>query len=163
MKKFKILIAIIFITLSFISLTAQEEQGFSGEKVELMIQRIMKSYDLPGMAIGLVKDNEIVYAKGFGVKNIQTKEPITTKSLFHMASVSKPFSATAIMQFVEQGKVQLDDPVVKHLPYFKLDDERYKEITIRHMLGHISGMPDENDYQWDKPEYDDGALEQFVR
>ncbi len=163
MKKIKILSAIIFITLSFISLTAQEDQGFSAEKVELMIQRIMKSYELPGMAIGLVKDNEIVYAKGFGVKNIQTKEPITTKSLFHMASVSKPFSATAIMQFVEQGKVHLDDPVVKHLPYFKLDDERYKEITIRHMLGHISGMPDENDYQWDKPEYDDGALERYVR
>ncbi|NIM57490.1 MAG: serine hydrolase [Candidatus Aminicenantes bacterium] len=125
--------------------------------------QVMKSHELPGLAIGIVKDNEIVYAKGFGVKNIDTKEPVTTKSLFHMASVSKPFSATAIMQLVEQGKVSLDDPVVKYLPYFKVNDKRYKEITIRQMLGHISGMPDVNDYHWDKPEYDDGALERYVR
>jgi CubicO group peptidase (beta-lactamase class C family) len=104
-----------------------------------------------------------VYAKGFGVKNLETKEPVTEKSLFHMASVSKPFSATAIMQFVEKGKVDLDDPVVKYLPYFKVNDERYKEITIRQMLSHISGMPDVRDYEWDKPVYDDGAAERYVR
>jgi len=163
MRKFKNLILVTLIILSFGYVTAQEKQNQIGEKVEPIVQEVMKSYELTGLAIGIVKDNEIVYAKGFGVKNIETKEPITTKSLFHMASVSKPFSATAIMQFVEQGKVDLDDPVVKYLPYFKLDDERYKEITIRQMLGHISGMPDVSNYHWDKPEYDDGALERYVR
>ena len=163
MNKFKNLILITLIILSFGYVTAQEKQNQVGEKVEPIIQDVMKSYELTGLAIGIVRDNEIVYAKGFGVKNMETEEPITTKSLFHMASVSKPFSATAIMQFVEQGKVDLDDPVVKYLPYFKLNDERYKEITIRQMLGHISGMPDVSNYHWDKPEYDDAALERYVR
>jgi CubicO group peptidase (beta-lactamase class C family) len=166
MNRFKNLILVAFIL--FIILTsrfvnAQESASQIEEKVDPVIQQVMKSYDLPGLAIAIVKDNKIAYAKGFGVKNLKTKDPITTKSLFHMASVSKPFSATAIMQLVEQGKVNLDDPVVKYLPYFKVNDERYKEITIRQMLSHISGMPDVRDYEWDKPEYDDGAAERYIR
>ena len=166
MNRFKSLILPVFILVIILAsrlVNAQESASQIAEKVEPVIQQVMKSYDLPGLAVAIVKDNKIAYAKGFGVKNLKTKEPITTKSLFHMASVSKPFSATAIMQFVEQGKVNLDDPVVKYLPYFKVNDERYKEITIRQMLGHISGMPDVIDYEWDKPEYDDGAAERYVR
>jgi CubicO group peptidase (beta-lactamase class C family) len=67
------------------------------------------------------------------------------------------------MQLVEQGKVNLDEPVIKHLPYFRLKDSRYKEITVRQMVTHTSGMPDVTNYHWDQPEYDDGALERYVR
>jgi CubicO group peptidase (beta-lactamase class C family) len=162
-RSFVLVGLIVLLTLTSGFVTAQESPNQIDEKVDPLIQQVMKSYDLPGLAVAIVKDNKIVYAKGFGVKNLKTKEPITTKSLFHMASVSKPFSATAIMQFVEQGKVKLDDPVVKYLPYFKINDERYKAITIRQMLSHISGMPDVRDYQWDKPEYDEGAAERYVR
>jgi CubicO group peptidase (beta-lactamase class C family) len=162
-RSFVLVGLIVLLTLTSGFVTAQESPNQIEEKVDPLIQQVMKSYDLPGLAVAIVKDNKIVYAKGFGVKNLKTKEPITTKSLFHMASVSKPFSATAIMQFVEQGKVKLDDPVVKYLPYFKINDERYKAITIRQMLSHISGMPDVRDYQWDKPEYDEGAAERYVR
>ena len=154
---------VVLFTLTSVFLRAQDNPTEIEEKVGPFIKNIMKSYELPGLAVSIVKDNKIVYAKGFGVKNLETKEPITEKSLFHMASVSKPFSATAIMQFVEKGKVDLDDPVVKYLPYFKVNDERYKEITIRQMLSHISGMPDVRDYEWDKPVYDDGAAERYVR
>ncbi len=154
---------VVLFTLTSGFLRAQDSPTEIEEKVQPLIQKVMKSYELPGLAVGIVKNNEIVYAKGFGVKDLETKEPITEKSLFHMASVSKPFSATAIMQFVEQGKVGLDDPVVKYLSYFRLNDERYKEITIRQMLSHISGMPDVRDYEWDKPVYDDGAAERYVR
>jgi CubicO group peptidase (beta-lactamase class C family) len=143
--------------------TAQVRANQLEEKIDPVIQQVMESYDLPGLAVAIVKDNQVVYAKGFGLKSLKTKDPITTRSLFHMASVSKPFSATAIMQFVEQGKVELDDPVVKYLPYFKVKDDRYKEITISQMLSHISGMPDVRDYEWDKPVYDDGAAERYVR
>ena len=109
------------------------------------IDNIVTSYDLPGLALGVVNDNEIVYAKTFGYLNIETEEPVTLTSLFHMASVSKPFVATAIMQLVEQNKIHLDSTVVSYLPYFKLDDENYKYITIRQMLNHTSGMPDVQD------------------
>jgi CubicO group peptidase (beta-lactamase class C family) len=127
------------------------------------IKEVMQAYDLPGFAIGIVIDNEVVYARGFGYKNIDTKKPVTTTTLFHMASISKPFVATAIMQLVEQGKIDLEAPVTTYLPYFKLDDKRYTNITIQQMLSHISGMPDVEDYEWNNPQYDEGALERYVR
>lgn len=90
--------------------------------------------------------------------NIETQEPVTETTIFHMASISKPFVATGIMQLVEQGKLCLSDTVVQHLPYFKVKGEGYETITIKEMLSHISGMPDVSDYEWDKPQYDDAAL-----
>lgn len=142
-------------------------QGETGARLDStltpLIEEVMQAYDLPGFAIGIVKDDEIAYARGFGYKNIDTKKPVTTTTLFHMASISKPFVATAVMQLVEQGKIDLEAPVTTYLPYFKLDDERYKEITIQKMLSHISGMPDVEDYEWDDPQYDEGALERYVR
>jgi CubicO group peptidase (beta-lactamase class C family) len=127
------------------------------------IEEVMQAYDLPGFAIGVVEDNEVVYARGFGYKNIDIKDPVTTTTLFHMASISKPFVATAVMQLVEQGKIDLEAPVTTYLPYFELDDERYANITIQQMLSHVSGMPDVEDYEWDNPQYDEGALERYVR
>ncbi|MFC2166129.1 serine hydrolase domain-containing protein, partial [Acidobacteriota bacterium] len=132
-------------------------------KLEPIIKNVIETYDLPGLAIGIVNENKIVYARGFGYKHIETRKPITATTLFHMASISKPFVATAVMQLVEQGKIDLEAPVTKYLPYFKLDDERYKDITIQQMLSHVSGMPDVLDYEWDNPVYDEEALERYVR
>lgn len=132
-------------------------------KLESIIKDVIEAYELPGLAIGIVKDSKIAYVRGFGYKNIDTRASITAKTLFHMASISKPFVATAIMQLVEQGKIDLDAPVTEYLPYFELNDPRYKEITIQKMLSHVSGMPDVADYEWDNPVYDDGALERYVR
>src|SRR5512136_1354830 len=120
-----------------------------------LIQNTMGSHQLPGLAIGIVADNEIVYARGFGVRSTETREPITMTTLFHMASISKPFVATAMMQLVEQGQIQLDAPIITYLPYFKLDDDRYRDITVQYMLSHVSGMADVEDYEWDKPQYDE--------
>ena len=101
---------------------------------------------------------------GFGVKNLaHDHDPVTPRSLFHMASITKTFVATSIMQLVEAGKINLDAPVVQYLPYFRLADDRYPTITVRQMVTHTSGMPDVEDYEWDKPQYDDGALERYVR
>lgn len=80
-----------------------------------------------------------------------------------MASITKPFVATAIVQLLEQDKLSLDDPIAKHLPYFKLADGRFDSLTIRQFLTHSSGMPDVADYHWEEPEYDEGALERYVR
>jgi CubicO group peptidase (beta-lactamase class C family) len=80
-----------------------------------------------------------------------------------MASVSKLFVTTAVMQLWERGLVELDAPVVRYLPYFTLADERHTAITVAQMLSHTAGMPDVEDYHWDQPEYDAGAAERFVR
>lgn len=121
------------------------------------------SWDMPGLALGVIRNNEVIYAKGMGQLGLDDPTPITTRSLFHMASVSKPFVATAIMQLVEQGKLDLDDPLVKHMPYFKMADSSYRSITIRQVLTHTSGIPDEDDYEWYKPQYDEGAAERYAR
>jgi CubicO group peptidase (beta-lactamase class C family) len=127
------------------------------------VQQVVESFGLAGLATGVVKAGELLYAQGFGVRNLDTREPITPRTLFHLASVSKPFVATAVIQLAERGKLALDAPVSTYLPYFRLKDARAGDITIRQMLSHTSGMPDEVDYRWYAPEDDDAALERYVR
>ncbi len=146
-----------------VSLTAQSTEKLSlKSQVDEYVEKVMATYEIPGLAIGLVKEGQIFYTKGYGVKSLETLEPITDECLFHMASVSKPFIATAIMQLVEAGKLDLDAPVINYLPYFKLHDPRYTTISVRQMLTHTSGMPDVEDYGWENPQYDDGALTRYV-
>jgi CubicO group peptidase (beta-lactamase class C family) len=131
-------------------------------EVEDLAQTVTDRFGVAGMAIGIVK-GEQVYAEGFGVKNIETQEPVTASSLFHLASISKTFVATAVIQLVERGKLELDAPLFTYLPDFIVDDERYRQITVRQMLNHTSGMPDTDDYGWERPDYDDQALERYMR
>jgi CubicO group peptidase (beta-lactamase class C family) len=127
------------------------------------VQHVVTSFGLAGLAVGVVKSGELVYAQGVGVRNLATREPVTPRSIFEMASISKPFVATAIVQLVEQGKLALEAPIVTYLPYFRLKDLRYKEITVQQMLSHTSGMPDVAEYNWHEPEDDEAALERYVR
>ena len=133
----------------------QQIEAYLAEKIQ--VDRI------PGLTAAIVKDGEVIYKGAFGVKNVGMEDELTTEHVFHLASVSKPFVASAIVILVEQGKLELDDQVVKHLPYFELADERYKDITIRQMLNHTSGMPDVQDYEWENPQLDEGAAERYVR
>ena len=80
-----------------------------------------------------------------------------------MASVTKLFVGTAVLQLWERRLLQLDGFLTDYLPWFQMKDERYREITIRMLLNHTSGMPDVKDYKWDNPETDEGALERYVR
>jgi len=132
-------------------------------RLDDFLSRTIEAHHIPGLAVAVTREREIVYLRAFGTRNLATGEPLSTDSLFHMASVSKPFVATAIVQLVESGEIDLDAPVTQYLPYFQLADERYKEITIRQMLQHTSGMPDVEDYEWDRPQLDEGAAERYVR
>jgi len=132
-------------------------------KLDAFLNETMAAHRIPGLAVAVTRGREIVYLRALGVANLETGEPLLPENLFHMASVSKPFVATAIVQLVEEGKIDLDAPVTRYLPYFQLADERYREITIRQMLSHTSGMPDVEDYEWDKAQYDEGAAERLVR
>ena len=84
---------------------------------------------LPGIVVGVVADQELVWAKGFGYANTETKQPMTPATKFRMASHSKLFTATAIMQLREQGKVRLDDPVADYLPWFAVKTAEPKPVA----------------------------------
>ena len=124
--------------------------------LEAWIECRMAYQELPGMSVGIVYDQELIWAKGFGFSNREEKKPATTKTLYRIASITKLFTSTAIMQLRDQGKLHLDDPVKKHLPWFKIKSSHTDapEITIRHLLTHTSGLPREaafpywNDFQF---------------
>lgn len=105
---------------------------------------------LPGVAVGVVSDQTLVWSKGFGFADVEKKVAMTPSTKFRMASHSKLFTATAIMQLREQGRLRLDDPVSKHLPWFRVKpaNEDDPEITIEELLTHSSGLPREANAHW---------------
>jgi CubicO group peptidase (beta-lactamase class C family) len=152
------------IFISIVVLTPLRAQDRFKERLNPALEQIVRDQRFTGLAAGIVEDRHLVYAQGFGVMRLSDPDkPVTPETLFHMASITKLFVATSVMQLWEQGKVDLDSPVTQYLSYFQLKDARYKSITVRHMLTHTSGMPDVEDYFWNKSEYDDGALERYVR
>ncbi|MEL7002056.1 MAG: serine hydrolase domain-containing protein, partial [Bacteroidota bacterium] len=160
-----LLFLLILILASFNYGQAQYIQLTPADKnlLDSLAEQHWKDTAAPGMAVGIVSNGKILYAQGFGVKNMKTQEPVTIQSVFHMASVSKTFVATALAKLTSEGKLELDDLLIDHLPYFKLKDERYRQITIRHMLTHKSGIPDVNNYHWSKPKYHATAIEEYVK
>ncbi|MFO7634736.1 MAG: serine hydrolase domain-containing protein [Caldilinea sp.] len=130
--------------------------------VDAMARTLVDGFGVAGLALAVVR-NDQVFAHGYGVKNIASGAPVDADSLFHLASISKTFVATAIMQLVEGGKVQLDAPVAAYVPEFVLADDRYRQCTVQQMLSHTAGVPDTDDYGWDQPEVDDEALARYVR
>jgi CubicO group peptidase (beta-lactamase class C family) len=132
-------------------------------KINAYLQQYIEQSRVTGLSIAVAQHGQSVYSAGYGVQDRDTGRPVTTETLFHIASVAKTMTSTAIMQLREAGKLDLDDPLVKHLPYFRVDSPRSDRITIRECLCHISGIGHPNEYGWDNPEFDDGALERHVR
>ena len=94
------------IVFSIMPLPGQNSDNLFEQDVKLFLDKIMSDYEIPGISIGVVKNGQIYYTGGFGVQNVETKTPVSESTIFHLASVSKPFVATAIMQLVEAGKVR---------------------------------------------------------
>jgi len=112
--------------------------------LDVFIERKMQRCGFPGLAVALVKDGEIAYAKGFGVKDIDTGEPVTDDTLFHIASVSKPIVATAVLQLVETERLSLDEDINTHLPFVVSNPHHPDEdITTRMLLTHSSSLRDD--------------------
>jgi CubicO group peptidase (beta-lactamase class C family) len=102
----------------------------------------------PGGAILIMKDDSIVFSKGYGVTDINTKERITTKTLFNLGSISKTFVANAILKLQEQGKLSVEDSLEKYFPGFA-EPRIAKRVRIKHLLTHTSGLPDNRNVEND--------------
>jgi CubicO group peptidase (beta-lactamase class C family) len=111
------------------------------EKLERFVVEAMLQGYVPGLSLAVVKDDHVIYARGFGAKRLKDNSPATPDTLYGIGSCTKSFTAMAIMQLVQQGKLNLKDPVKKHLPEFKVGKEE-NPITIHNLLTHSSGIPD---------------------
>jgi CubicO group peptidase (beta-lactamase class C family) len=105
------------------------------------VERVMQLFDVPGIAIAVVKDGQVLAARGFGVRKLGAPDKVDGKTLFEVASNSKAFTAAALAMLVDEGKLAWDDPVTKHLPDFQMYDAYVThEMTVRDLLTHRSGL-----------------------
>lgn len=136
-------------------------------ELEALVGQKMEELQVPGVALAIVKDGALQYAKGFGVTELDTQQAVTPDSIFHLASVSKTVVGVAVMQLVEEGKIDLDVPVSDYLPYFTVDDPAADQVTVKQLLTHTSGLPNVEDwiteYRYKEQRYDEQALEDQVR
>lgn len=138
---------LLFIGLFFLPpwTTAQEPDTKS---LDTLIEKARKDFEVPGVAVAMVKDGKVVYLKGFGVRKQGAEEAVTEDTIFAIASCTKAFTATGVAMLVDGGKLAWDDPVRKHLEFFRLGDPLAdRETTVRDLLCHRTGMP-RHDWLW---------------
>lgn len=111
--------------------------------LEQLVSHEMTENELTGLSIAVIGDGETVWSRGFGVSDLQTKEPVTADTLFRAGSIAKLFNAVKIMQLVEQNQVALDQDIRSYLPDFSIKSRNpgTPGITLRHLLSHQSGLP----------------------
>jgi CubicO group peptidase (beta-lactamase class C family) len=131
-------------TLLFLFGVNAKAQSF---KATAAIQQIMQENPVMGLSVAVVKNNKIIYTQSFGLKDAETNTPLSNENIFRIASISKSFSATAIMQLVEAKKLSLDQDV-SELIGFKVRNPKFPEtvITLRLMLSHLSSINDSQGY-----------------
>ena len=136
MKKIVILIFLVVFIQSGIA-----QQKKNGQKLDAMIVQGMVDWKIPGLATIVVKDGQVVFRKTYGVKNLKTKEPVDENTLFNMASTTKAVVAIAMGMLVDDGKLNWDDKVINHLPYFKLSDSYITaDARVKDLLTHNLGI-----------------------
>jgi CubicO group peptidase (beta-lactamase class C family) len=109
------------------------------DAVDEFLESHMKRHQIPGLALAICRDGQIVRAQGYGLANVELDVPVKPETIFQSGSVGKQFTAMAVMMLVEEGKLGLEDPLVKHFPDAPAT---WKGITVRHLLTHTSGIKD---------------------
>ncbi len=130
----------LFLAITLLTTTLSFAQ-ISSTQVDELVDRTLKTFNVPGIAVAIVKDGKIIHAKGYGIKSVLTNEKVDANTLFGIASNSKAFTSAALAMLVDEGKVKWDDKVIKYLPNFKMYNEYVtNEFTIRDLLTHRSGL-----------------------
>jgi CubicO group peptidase (beta-lactamase class C family) len=118
------------------------------KRLEQQLEDLRQTLKIPGVSAAIVKDQKLLWAKGVGFADVETKVPAVPETNFRIASLTKPLASTLLMQLVEQGKLDLDEPMAKHSPEFR---QRFggQSITVRHVLTHTSHDPAGETYRYD--------------
>ena len=137
MKKSLLLIIAVFQLISVIAQT----QTISAKQIDSLTELVLKTFNVPGIAVGVVKDGKLIHAKGYGVANLTTGKKVDENTLFGVASNSKAMTAAVLGQLVDEGKIKWDDRVTDYIPEFKMYDPYVTDaFTIRDLLTHRSGL-----------------------
>jgi CubicO group peptidase (beta-lactamase class C family) len=138
-------------------------QQAPGPDFDEYVNKAIKAWDVPGVAIAIVKDDRIVYAKGFGVRELNKPTLVDEHTLFAIGSSSKAFTAASLAILVDEGRLKWDDPATKHLPGLQLfDPYSTRELTITDLLSHRSGLT-RGDRLWYGSVYDRNEVLRRVR
>jgi CubicO group peptidase (beta-lactamase class C family) len=134
------LLVIISMIINYSVVTAEASVTIDDKKIDEMVEDGMRNYNIPGLSLGIIKGKQLVYLKGYGVAD-DSGRLITPQTPFILGSVSKSFTALAIMQLVEQGKIDLDAGVQNYLPWLRLEDPAgARPVTVRDLLNQTSGI-----------------------
>lgn len=133
------------------------------DRVQKLVDDALYNYDLPGLSVGIQKDKEGPLVINSGYSNFHEKTLLTTRDIFHMASITKLLTGSAVLKLAKEGLFSLDQPLPSILPWFSMkgdpiNGEEYLNITLRQILSHTAGLPDVTDYHWELEEKDDDAL-----
>lgn len=120
---------------------AVNAQIITSAQIDSLVERTLKTFDVPGIAVAVVKDNKIIHSKGYGVRSLNTKQKVDENTLFGIASNSKAFTSAALGILVDEKKLSWDDQVIDYIPEFRLYNPYVtEEFTIRDLLTHRSGL-----------------------
>ena len=118
-----------------------QAQPLSSVAIDTLVERTLRTFDVPGIAVCVIKDGKVVHSRGYGVRSLATRQRVDENTLFGIASNSKAFTTAALGMLVDEGKIGWDDKVRKYIPEFKLYDPYVtEEFTIRDLLCHRSGL-----------------------
>ncbi|MGN7863291.1 serine hydrolase domain-containing protein [Chryseobacterium sp. 22458] len=141
MTKYGLLVLILINQVSFGQIKTFSGKQLSDVEFQEKIKNAMDSLQVQGMSIAIINNGKIVFNKGFGVTNIQSKKKVTPSTFFEAASLSKPVFALFALQLAKEGKLDINKPLFEYLPADNIEDERYKKITAKMVLSHTTGLP----------------------
>ena len=131
----------LLLLLFYTCLPVRAQHAVDLAQLDTYLQQALKEWKVPGMAVGIVQNDSLIFAKGYGVREAGKTEPVDPHTLFAIASNSKAFTAAALGVLVDEGKISWDDPVTKYLPDFQLyDPYASREMKVRDLLCHRSGL-----------------------
>ena len=148
LRIFRIVPLVLALALPWLCPAATFGQAAPLDGLDAYIERTMPQWEVPGLAIAVVKDDSVIFARGYGVRELGRPEPVDENTLFAIASTTKAMTAAALGMLVDEGKLDWDDPVTQHLPGFQAGDSYVtREFTVRDLLTHRSGLG-RNDNLW---------------
>ena len=138
MKSFRLSLLTIAICIFNFSLLAQP---LTSPQIDALVEKTLQTFDVPGIAVAVVKDGKVIHAKGYGLRSLNTKQKVDENTLFGIASNSKAFTVAALGMLMDEGKLNWDDKVTDYIPEFKMYNPYVTEaFTIRDLLTHRSGL-----------------------